>query len=80
MAKERSPSPQAEFDVLRKENPELVKKAMDIINQWKPGENYLVTVLAKALRDLEDGAGEPPREVRRSRSKPVQATRMRRTR
>lgn len=80
MAKEHSPSPQAEFDVLRKENPELIKKAMGIINQWKPGENYLVTVLAKALRDLEDGAGESPPKVRRSRSKPVQTTRMRRTR
>lgn len=80
MAKERSPSPQAEFDVLRKENPELIKKAMDIINQWKPGENYLVTVLAKALRDLGDGSVEPPPKVRRSRNKPAPATRMRRTR
>lgn len=80
MSRVTSPSPQAEYDQLREEHPELVTMAMGIINQWKPGENYLVTVLAKALRDLDVKRVETPQKVRRTRSKPTPAARMRRTR
>lgn len=77
------------LEALQKEGPQWLKQAHVVMAGWRPGENYLVTVMAQGLREAYEAGlrGEvyPPevKTVRRTRPvkpEPETKTRVRRSR
>ncbi len=83
------------LEALRLEGPQWVKQAHKVLEGWRPGENFLITVVAQGLREAyEAGAqGEeypattpPTRRIRAAKAEEAepapeaQPTRVRRRR
>lgn len=64
------------LEALRKEGPQWVKQAQKALEGWRPGENFLITVVAQGLREAYEagvrGAEYPetPKPTRRVRAAP----------
>lgn len=67
-------SEHSQLEALRAESPQWLKEAHKVMAGWRPGENYLVTVVALGLRDAYEAGlrGEPyppePKPTRRVRA------------
>lgn len=65
------------LEALRKEGPQWVKQAQKVLEGWRPGENFLITVVAQGLREAYEagvqGAEYPaaPKITRRVRAAPT---------
>lgn len=86
-------SEHSRLEAFREEGPQWLKQAHAVLADWKPGGNYLVTVVAVGLREAYEAGlrGEPfppvEKVVRRTRPaktdpapEPEKTTRLRRRR
>lgn len=72
-------SEHSRLEALRAESPQWLKEAHKVMAGWRPGENYLITVVALGLREAYEAGlrgeqyppeSKPTRRVRAAKTEP----------